>query len=63
MAILALEKEIHWTEKTGVEIKTIGKDENFSNKPLKCWLPINLPWCLSMKLLRLIYLGLRTEGL
>jgi hypothetical protein len=42
MAVLALEKEIHWTEKSGVEIKLIGKDENFfqqaskilaSNKP------------------------------
>ncbi len=42
IAVLALEKEIHWTEKSGVEIKLIGKDENFfqqaskilaSNKP------------------------------
>jgi hypothetical protein len=42
MAVLALEKEIHWTEKSGVEIKLIGKEENFfqqaskilaSNKP------------------------------
>ena len=29
VAVLALEKEIHWTEKSGVEIKSIGKDENF----------------------------------
>jgi hypothetical protein len=29
VAVLALEKEIHWTEKTGIEIKVIGKDENF----------------------------------
>jgi hypothetical protein len=42
IAVLALEKEIHWTEKSGVEIKVIGKEENFfqqaskilaSNKP------------------------------
>ena len=42
IAVLALEKEIHWTEKSGVEIKLIGKEENFfqqaskilaSNKP------------------------------
>ena len=32
VSALALEKEIHWTEKSGVEIKTIGKEENFSQQ-------------------------------
>ena len=32
VSTLALEKEIHWTEKSGVEIKTIGKEENFSQQ-------------------------------
>jgi len=32
VSTLALEKEIHWTEKSGVEIKTIEKEENFSQQ-------------------------------
>jgi len=35
VSTLALEKEIHWTEKSGVEIKTIGKEENFSQQVSK----------------------------